>query len=686
MGSAGETNPLLHIEHPIAFDAIRADHVRPAVAALLEQAQARLRALESDPSPPGYDNVLGALEHVTETLGRAMTVISHLESVLTTPELRDAYNEVQPAVSAFYTSITLSAKVFARLRAFAETDEAKALDPTRARFLKKTLESFEREGAALAEPDKERLRAINVELTELTTRFAQNVLDATNAFELVIEDRARLSGLPERAVKAAAESARSKGGSGYRFTLHEPSMLPVLTYAGDASLRESLYRAYYSRAAAGEFDNTAVTQRILALRREKARLLGYDHFVDLVLDERMAGKGARALSFLEDLRDRSRAAFEHEKAQIAEFRRELEDKDAKELAPWDVSYYAEKLRSRLYAFDEEALRPYFAAERVLSGLFEIVERLYGVRVEQVKDLPAWHPSVLTYRMHDADGSLLGLFYADLFPRESKRGGAWMNAFITGEPTLAGWTPHVGLICGNLTPPLGDTPALLSHREVQTVFHEFGHLLHHMLSRVEVKSLAGTSVAWDFVELPSQIMENFCWERATLDLFARHHESGETIPDELLARMQRARTYRGATMMMRQLGFGLVDLLLHMEYDPSASADVLDYSRRVLQQFSPAGLREDYALIASFTHLFAHPVGYAGGYYSYKWAEVLDADAFSRFRHEGLLSRDVGMEFRNKVLSRGDSRDPMEIFVDFMGREPDLRALLERSGIDASSAA
>jgi oligopeptidase A len=686
MGSAGETNPLLHIEHPIAFDAIRADHVRPAVAALLEQAQTRLRALESDPSPPGYDNVLGALEHVTETLGRAMTVISHLESVLTTPELRDAYNEVQPAVSAFYTSITLSAKVFARLRAFAETDEAKALDPTRARFLKKTLESFEREGAALAEPDKERLRAINVELTELTTRFAQNVLDATNAFELVIEDRARLSGLPERAVKAAAESARSKGGSGYRFTLHEPSMLPVLTYAGDASLRESLYRAYYSRAAAGEFDNTAVTQRILALRREKARLLGYDHFVDLVLDERMAGKGARALSFLEDLRDRSRAAFEHEKAQIAEFRRELEDKDAKELAPWDVSYYAEKLRSRLYAFDEEALRPYFAAERVLSGLFEIVERLYGVRVEQVKDLPAWHPSVLTYRMHDADGSLLGLFYADLFPRESKRGGAWMNAFITGEPTLAGWTPHVGLICGNLTPPLGDTPALLSHREVQTVFHEFGHLLHHMLSRVEVKSLAGTSVAWDFVELPSQIMENFCWERATLDLFARHHESGETIPDELLARMQRARTYRGATMMMRQLGFGLVDLLLHMEYDPSASADVLDYSRRVLQQFSPAGLREDYALIASFTHLFAHPVGYAGGYYSYKWAEVLDADAFSRFRHEGLLSRDVGMEFRNKVLSRGDSRDPMEIFVDFMGREPDLRALLERSGIDASSAA
>jgi oligopeptidase A len=262
----------------------------------------------------------------------------------------------------------------------------------------------------------------------------------------------------------------------------------------------------------------------------------------------------------------------------------------------------------------------------------------------------------------------------------------MNAFITGEPSATGWTPHVGLICGNLTPPVGGGAALLSHREVQTVFHEFGHLLHHMLSRVEVKSLAGTSVAWDFVELPSQIMENFCWERATLDLFARHHETGATIPDELLARMQRARTYRGASAMMRQLGFGLVDLLLHMDYDPEVDGDVIEYSRGLLQRFSPAPLAEDHALIASFNHLFSHPVGYAGGYYSYKWAEVLDADAFSRFRREGLLSRQVGMEFRDKILARGDSRDPMQLFIDFMGREPDLRALLERSGIESSAAA
>lgn len=685
MASAGETNPFLNVEHPIAFDRFRAEHVRPGIGALLRDAEARLQELEADGSPPTYDSSLGALERVGEKLGRAMGVISHLESVATTPALREAYNEVQPQVSAFHTSISLSAPVFRRLQAFASTEEAKALDPTRARFLQKTLEDFVREGAALNDADKDRLRALNVELTELTTRFAQNVLDSTNAFELVIEDRARLTGLPERAVEAAAESAKAKGRAGHRFTLHEPSMLPVLTYAEDAAIRESLYRAYYGRAAQGEHDNREVVQRILELRREKARMLGYEHFVDLVLDERMAGKGERARSFLEDLRARSDAAFEREKQELAAFRKELEGGGAPQLAPWDVGYYAEKQRLQRYAFDEEALRPYFAAESVLAGLFQIVHRLYGVRVEQVRDLPVWHQTVLTYRMLDADGSVLGVFYADLFPREQKRGGAWMNAFITGERVGTGWTPHVGLICGNLTPPLGDGPALLSHREVQTVFHEFGHLLHHMLSRVDVKSLAGTHVAWDFVELPSQIMENFCWERATLDLFAKHYQTGETIPDELLSRMQRARTYRGASAMMRQLGFGLVDLLLHMQYDPAAHGDVIEYSRGLLGQFSPAPLSPDHALIASFGHLFSHPVGYAGGYYSYKWAEVLDADAFSRFRSEGLLSREVGMEFRAKILSRGDSRDPMQLFVDFMGREPDLRPLLARSGIDAAAA-
>jgi oligopeptidase A len=685
MDTVAETNPFLDVEHPIAFDRMRADHVQPAVAALLAEAQAGLRELESDQRAPTYDNTLGALEELTERLGRAMGVISHLESVVTTDDLRDAYNEVQPLVSAFYSSIPLSSPLFARLQAFAVTEEAKALDPTRARFLHKTLESFVREGAALGAEAKAKLQALNVELSELTTRFSQNVLDSTNEFELIIEERERLRGLPPRAIEAAAQSARSKGRTGYRFTLHEPSLTPVLTYLDDASIREQVYRAYYARAASGEHDNRALVERVLELRRQKATLLGYRDFVDLVVAERMAQKGDRARSFLEDLRARTERAFAREKVELDAFKKSVEGPNATPIAPWDVAYYAEKQRVARYAFDEEALRPYFPLPQVLTGLFELVHRLYGLRVEPADGVPVWHPTVQSYRVLDADGSELGVFYSDPYPRESKRGGAWMNAFITAEQTPQGWTPHVGLICANVTPPTEGSPALLSHREVETMFHEFGHLLHHLLSRVTVKSLSGTSVAWDFVELPSQIMENFCWERASLDLFAKHYETGEPLPDELLARMLRARTYRGASAMMRQLGFGLVDLLLHMDHEPSRDGAALDHSRRILGEFSPAPLPSDHAMIASFGHLFSHPVGYAGGYYSYKWAEVLDADAFSRFRKQGLFSREVGREFRDKLLSQGDSRDPMELFVDFMGREPDLKPLLERAGIEDAAA-
>ena len=681
MSSSDASNPFFDIQHPIAFGRLNAEQVRPAIAALLAEAGRRLSALQADTSPARYHNTLQELEDLGERLGRAMGVISHLESVATTPELRAAYNEVQPKVSAFYSSIPLSSGVYQRVRAFAHSAAAAQLDATRARFLKKTLESFEREGAALDEADKQRLQALNIELSELTTRFAQNVLDATNAFELVLEDKTRLAGLPERALEQAAESARAKGVSGYRFTLHEPSLLPVLTYADDASIRERVYRAYNSRASSGPNDNRAIVERIVALRREKAKLLGFDNFVDLVVDDRMAKTSERAQSFLEDLQARSQQAFAREQQDLLAFRRELEGPDAPELAPWDVAYYAEKQRARLYDFDEEALRPYFPLEQVLTGLFELVFRLYGVRVEPAEELSAWHPSVRSYRIVDADGSQLGVFYADLYPREQKRGGAWMNAFITGERMPKGWSPHVGLICANVTPPIGEAPVLLSHREVQTIFHEFGHLMHHMLSRVEVKSLAGTSVAWDFVELPSQIMENFCWERASLDLIARHYQTAERIPEELFSRMRRARTFRGASAMMRQLGFGLVDLLLHTQYDRARDGGVLEFGREVLARFSPAPLPDDYALLTGFGHLFSHPVGYAGGYYSYKWAEVLDADAFSRFLDNGLFSREVGMEFRSKILARGDSCDPMDLFVDFMGREPDLKPLLTRSGIE-----
>ncbi len=681
MPHENEQSPLLAIEHPIPFDQVQAADIEPAIGALLAQAQAGLAELESSTEACTYDNTLGALERLTQRLARAMGVIGHLESVATTPPLREAYNAVQPKVSAFYSSIPLSSGLWDRLQRFRQSEEAAALDPTRARFLTKTIEEFEREGAALSDPDKERLKALNVELSEVTTRFAQNVLDSTNDFELVVEDEARLAGLPQRAIDAARHDAEQKGVAGYRFTLQEPSLMPVLTYLDDRELRERVYRAYYARATTGERDNRPLLARILELRAEKARLLGFDHFVDLVLSDRMAGTGAKARAFLADLEERSDTAFERERRELHEFRAELENGgDAPEVAAWDVGYYAEKQRVARYDFDEEALRPYFPLESVLSGLFELVHRLYGVTVEGADGIPVWHETVRTYRILDSDGSELGVFYADLFPREQKRGGAWMNAFITAEQGARGWSSHVGLMCANVTPPVGERPPLLGHREVETIFHEFGHLMHHMVSRVSVRSLAGTNVAWDFVELPSQIMENWCWERASLDVFARHHESGEPIPDALFEPMQRARAYRGASAMMRQLGFGMVDLQLHMDYQPARDGELIAFSRGVLGRFAPAPLPEDHSMVTSFGHLFAHPVGYAGGYYSYKWAEVLDADAFTRFKERGLFSREVGGEFRDKILARGDSRDPMELFKDFMGREPDIEPLLERSGI------
>jgi oligopeptidase A len=680
MADASVNNPLLSISHPIAFERIRAEHVEPAIEELLRQSRERLTRLEQADVPKTYQGTLAALEDATLPLELAMGVVGHLESVSTTPELRAAYNAVQPKVSALMSSIPLSPGLYRNLLAFSETDEAQRLDPTRARFMKKTVDWFKREGAGLEPEQKKRLEALNVELTNVTTRFSQNVLDATNAFELIVEDKARLAGLPERAITAARAAAETKGKSGYRFTLQAPSFLPVMMYADDRSLREELYRAFNTRALSEPYDNRALVETILSLRQEKARLLGFQHFVDLVLHDRMAQSGARARDFVHDLEQRTRAAFEAENKALQRYAG-----DAK-VEPWDVAYYSEKQRRDLYAFDEEALRPYFSLDAVFSGLFEIVQRLYGIRVSEVRDLPVWHESVRSYKISDADGRELGYFYADFFPREQKRDGAWMNAFLTGERSAAngGGTPHVGLICGNLTPPIGDTPSLLGHREVETVFHEFGHLLHHMLTDVEVRSLAGTNVAWDFVELPSQIMENFCWEKEALDLFARHYQTNEPIPSDLFDKLRRARTYRGANDMMRQLGFATLDLELHMAFDPATAGAAVTFARTLMQRFAPAPLPIEYAMVLGFGHLFSHPVGYAGGYYSYKWAEVLDADAFSRFAREGVFSENVGRDFRQHILQQGDSRDPMELFRAFMGREPDLHALLSRSGITAAA--
>ncbi len=669
-------NPLLTTKLPVHFDRVKAEQVEPAIHLLLKQMKQRVADLSAPEIPRTYESILLALDQATEPLDFAMAVVRHLESVATYPELRAAYNAVQEPVSQFYTSIPLDPALWKAVKEVNETVSPQDLAPVHQRFLKKTVTGFRRAGADLDSDGKKKLEEIDVALTKATTKFAQNVLDATNAYEYLITDEAKVAGLPESALVAARESAKSKGREGWRFTLQGPSYIAAMTYLDDRAIRRELWEASNRRATSGELDNRELIAEILRLRRAKANLLGYRDFADYVLEERMAHDGAEAAAFVDDLYAKTKPYFERENQSLADFSKALH---YPEIEPWDVSYLAEKQRRALYDFDEEELRPYFELERVVNGMFSLFGRVLGINVEEQPGTPGWDPAVKYYRVEDAvSHDLLGGFYTDWFPRENKRGGAWMDALVTGNP-FAG-EPHLGLICGNLTPPAGTTPSLLTHREVETIFHEFGHLLHHVLSTVPVRSLAGTSVPWDFVELPSQIMENWCMERESLDLFARHYQTGEPIPEALFEKMKRARTFRSANLQMRQLGFGTVDLKLHRDFDPAESGNVLAFARDILARFTAAQLPADYGMIASFTHLFASPVAYGAGYYSYKWAEVLDADAFTRFKREGVFNTETGREYRQKILAKGDSADPAQLYRDFMGRDPDANALLERLGL------
>src|SRR5712691_866714 len=564
-------NPLLEISFRVPFDKIEAAHVEPAIEELLGDAARRLDQTNASDRP------LHALDALTEKLDHAMSVVRHLESVATTPAWRAAFNAIQPKVSAFYSSLPLNEGLWKAIQRYAATDEARTLNGPMRRYLTKTIDSFKRHGAELPPQGKARLKEIDVALAEITTKFAEHVLDSTNAWELVLTEESKLAGLPPGAVAAARTAAEAKGLSGWRFTLQAPSYIALMTYLDDAGIREQAWRAYNARATSGEYDNRSLISKILALRKEKATLLAFRDFSDFVLDDRMAHSGERAQTFLEDLRQKTERRFREENRELAAFA-------GRELQPWDISYWAEKQRAALYDFDEEALRPYFPLGQVIDGMFEIFGRIFCIRVIEETGVPAWDPEVRSYAIYDRGTEKhLGSFYADWYPRENKRGGAWMDSLITGN--AARGKPHLGLICGNLTPPVDGKPALLTHREVETIFHEFGHLLHHLLSRVEVRSLAGTSVAWDFVELPSQIMENWCWEREALNLFARHWETGEPLPEDLFRKMRRARTFRAANAQMRQLGFGFVDLALHRQWD--GVSDVISYARAILEKFAPA---------------------------------------------------------------------------------------------------
>ncbi len=667
MGAAPD--PLLSPTFPLPFDRLDPAAVEGAADTLIGRVRDRVETIASDGAAPTYDNTLGALDEVTAPLETLATWVGHVESVATTEPLRAAHQAIQPKIAALFADLPLHDGLVRRLRALA-TRAGHDLSPVRARHLRKTLDAFRRHGADLPAADKARVRAIDVTLARVTTRFAQNLVDATAAYDLVIEDESRLAGLPAMHRAAARQSAARAGRTGYRFTLDAPSYVPALTHLEDATVREELWRAYHARATDPDHDNRPLVAEILRLRRNKARLLGYPTFADLVLEDRMAGTVARARGFVDDLRARTEPAFARERAALERFA-------GRTLQPWDLSFWAERLRRAELDLDQEALRPYFAAPRVVAGLFEVARRLYGLTLRARPDHPSWHEDVRVYAVHDEAGAELGLLHMDLYPRPTKRGGAWMNGLITGCPPAH---PHEVIVCANLAPPVGDDPALLSHDDVQTLFHEFGHALHHLLSTVEVRALAGTNVAWDFVELPSQIMENWCWTRPALDLFARHHATGAPLPDDLFRRMVRARTFRAATATMRQLGFAAVDLALHVDFEPTPAADPIAFAHPILQAHTPAPLPPSDAMLAGFSHLFADPVAYAAGYYSYKWAEVLDADAFSRFEREGLFSRAVGDAFRNTILARGDSEDPQILYRAFMGRDPDLTPLLRRSGL------
>lgn len=675
-----KSHPFCADDFQVRWSALTPEHIVPDVTWAIEKGRANIDQIKSLAlDEVTFEKTFGALELATEDLDRSWGRVNHLDSVANSDELREALNEMLPIVSEFSSSISLDSDLWRVLKFFAESEAVAGLTEIQQRFINETCEDFRSAGADLDEGAKKRMSEINGALAKATQKFGENVLDSTKAWELYEIDENRLEGLPESAKEAAAEDAKANGREGqWRFTQQFPSMYPIMQYAKDDILRRDVWQGSTAIGRGGEYDNSELIWGILRLREEKAALLGFSNFADLTLKRRMAKDGKGALDFTENLHGKIEAQFHKELEALKAYKAEQTGEALSSLEPWETGYWAEKCRQECYDFDDEALRPYFSVAQVMEGLFALTSKLFGIKITTA-EAEAWHDEVTFHEIHDADSKEhLGSFYADWHPRESKRGGAWMNYLETGLPSPR--TPHLGLICGNMSKPTGDKPALLTHREVETVFHEFGHLLHHLLSDVAVKSLSGVNVPWDFVELPSQIMENFCWDRESLDFFAKHYETGETIPDELFDKMIAARNYMSATACMRQLSLGKLDLELHLNLGKYTGRDLDEVDREILASYKGQLATPTPTIARRFSHLFSSPVGYAAGYYSYKWAEVLDADAFTRFRKEGVLNTETGMSFRKEVLSKGNSRPVDESYQEFMGRGPDQAALLERSGL------
>lgn len=655
----------------------------------LREAEEGLRRIEALPEgEAGYATVIEAMEAALDPVEDAWSLASHLDSVRNTPEFRAAYQEILPEVSAFFAGISLRPELWKRVQAAAERERGK-LDAVRERDLEETVRDFREAGADLDPEAQERLRAIEAELAERTQKFGENVLDSTEAWERYVEDPAELDGVPPSVQEQLRADARAQGrgdeaAPAWRITLQAPSFVPILQYAHSEELRREVWEATTRIGATPEHDNREQLAPLLTLRREKAELLGFPDFAQAATARRMVGGGAEAESFVDDLHRRILPRFREEVEELEEFRAAQTGTERRRLEPWELGYWSERLRRHRYEFDEEELRAYFPIEAVQEGLFQLAQRVFGVRIERREVDPEtqlWAPAVEFYDFYDRAGALLGSFYADWYPRKGKRDGAWMNPLRSGLPLRPERPqPHLGVICGNLTPPAGDRPSLLTHRDVETLFHEFGHLLHHLCSEVPVRSLAGTNVVWDFVELPSQLMENWCWERESLDLFARHHQTGEPIPEELFGRMRAARNFQSAMGTMRQLSFAKMDLALHRGGPFADGAAVLAFAEEVIADYRVPLRTEPPLILPRFGHLFSSPTGYAAGYYSYQYAEMLDADAFNRFQEEGLLSPAVGGEFRRAILARGNAAPAAELFRAFRGRDPDPEAFLRRAGL------
>ena len=655
------------------FDTLKTEHFLPAIKESIKIANIYIDEIASSGEHPTFENTILALENSSEHLDTASSIYYHLFSAEAGEELESLSEEISGLLAKFSNDLYLNKDLFEKILHVDNNSSGNSKEEQR--LIKVYLRKFIRNGADLNDEDKDKLREIDSKLSALSPKFSSNLRQAINKYELWIDKEEDLDGLPQMAIDAAKEAATSKKKKNkWLFTLQSPSMIPVMRFLKNRALRQDISTAFSTKCLNGEFDNSDIIKKTVKLKHERAILLGYKNYAEYILEERMAGEVSGVYDLLDRLYDKAYPVAANEIAELKTFA-EAED-GLKDLQSWDYAYYSEKMKKMLFDFDAEELRPYFKSENVINGVFEVATKLYGITFEKSTDIPTWHDDVQTYKAIDEEGEYLGLLYVDLYPRATKKGGAWMDEIrsygLVGEEIKK---PHICFVC-NLTKSTNKQPALLSFSEVTTIFHEFGHCLHGLLSKVKYKTIGGTSVYWDFVELPSQIMENWVLEEEALSLFANHYETGEPIPKELIKKLKDSKNFMTGNMCLRQLQFGYLDMAYHDNIVDIPNIDV--FEDVVLGKTRLLPKVEGASISCSFAHIFAG--GYASGYYSYKWAEVLEADAFSKFKKDGIFNKDTAKSFRDNILSKGNLDHPMELYKNFMGREPDVEALLERDGL------